>query len=88
MAAARAGLSFADIGAAIQARDAKVSAGQLRAGDREWLMEVSGELDTLASLGDTVVLMPPLGMTEHEVARLTEITRAAVDETTRTEAAR
>ncbi len=56
VAAARAGLSFTDIGAAIRARDAKVSAGQLRAGDREWLLEVSGELDTLTSLGDTVVL--------------------------------
>ena len=42
----------------------------------------------LRPLGDTVVLMPPLGMTEAEVARLTAITCAAVDETTRTEAAR
>ncbi|MEE4172910.1 MAG: efflux RND transporter permease subunit [Xanthomonadales bacterium] len=55
VAAARAGLSFADVGRAIESRDAKVSAGQLRAGDREWLLEVSGELDTLSALGNTVV---------------------------------
>lgn len=53
--AARAGLSATDIARAIEGRDAKVSAGQLRGGDREWLMEVSGELDSISSLGQTVL---------------------------------
>ncbi|MEM1411335.1 MAG: efflux RND transporter permease subunit [Pseudomonadota bacterium] len=56
VAAARAGLAFADVARAVRSRDAKVSAGQLRSGEREWLLEVSGELDTLNDLGDTVVL--------------------------------
>jgi len=53
--AARAGLSAGEIARAVAGRDAKVAAGQLRGGDREWLLEVSGELDTLASLGATVL---------------------------------
>jgi multidrug efflux pump subunit AcrB len=53
--AARAGLSVAAIANAIEQRDAKVSAGQLRGGNREWLLEVSGELDSVASLRATVL---------------------------------
>lgn len=56
VAAARAGLGFDEVARAIRSRDAKVSAGQLRSGEREWLLEVSGELDTLADLGATVVV--------------------------------
>ncbi|GAB4193139.1 MAG: efflux RND transporter permease subunit [Wenzhouxiangellaceae bacterium] len=55
VAAAQAGLSALDIASAIDRRDAKVAAGQLRSGEREWLLEVSGELDTLASLSATVL---------------------------------
>ncbi len=53
--AARAGLSAGDIASAIQRRDAKVAAGQLRGGEREWLMEVSGELETVNDLAATVI---------------------------------
>ncbi|NRB72690.1 MAG: efflux RND transporter permease subunit, partial [Xanthomonadales bacterium] len=53
--AANAGLAIGDIAHAIETRDAKVAAGQLRGGDREWLLEVSGELDSLNSLGATVL---------------------------------
>ena len=53
--AARAGLSAGDITRAVEGRDAKVSAGQLRGGEREWLLEVSGELDTVGSIGQTVL---------------------------------
>jgi multidrug efflux pump subunit AcrB len=53
--AARAGLSAQDIARVIEARDAKVSAGQLRGGSREWLLEVSGELDSVATLGETLL---------------------------------
>ncbi len=61
VAAARAGLSIDDVAAAVRARDAKVSAGQLRGGEREWLLEVSGELDTLDAVGATVILEQPDG---------------------------
>jgi multidrug efflux pump subunit AcrB len=53
--AARAGLAARDIARAIEQRDAKVSAGQLRGGSREWLLEVSGELDSVNSLGETLL---------------------------------
>lgn len=53
--AARAGLGVREVAAAIESRDAKVSAGQLRGGEREWLVEVSGELNTLEMLSDTVI---------------------------------
>ena len=53
--AARAGLSAGDITRAVEGRDTKVSAGQLRGGEREWLLEVSGELDTVGSIGQTVL---------------------------------
>ena len=53
--AARADLSVMDIADDIRGRDSKVAAGQLRGGQREWLLEVSGELDTVASLGQTVL---------------------------------
>jgi multidrug efflux pump subunit AcrB len=53
--AARAGLGARDIARAIEGRDAKVAAGQLRGGEREWLLEVSGELDTVGSIGQTVL---------------------------------
>jgi multidrug efflux pump subunit AcrB len=53
--AARAGLSATEIARAIESRDAKVAAGQIRGGSREWLLEVSGELDTVAGLGETVL---------------------------------
>ena len=59
--AGRAGLSAADIARAIENRDAKVAAGQLRGGQREWLLEVSGELDSLASLRRTVLRESPNG---------------------------
>lgn len=55
VAAARAGLGVTDVAAAIRARDAKVSAGQLTGGEREWLLEVSGEIDSVTMLGDTVL---------------------------------
>lgn len=69
VAAARAGLEIDAIANAIRQRDAKVSAGQLRGGDREWLIEVSGELETVAQLGATVVLEDPDG----RVLRLRDI---------------
>jgi multidrug efflux pump subunit AcrB len=53
--AAYAGLSVTDVARAIERRDAKVAAGQLRGGDREWLLEVSGELESLSALGQTLV---------------------------------
>ena len=53
--AARAGLSARGIAHAVENRDAKVAAGQLRGGEREWLLEVSGELDTVGSIGQTVL---------------------------------
>lgn len=53
--AARAGLGARDIAGAVEGRDAKVSAGQLRGGEREWLLEVSGELDTVSSIGQTIL---------------------------------
>ncbi len=53
--AARAGLSAAAIANAIERRDAKVSAGQLRGGEREWLLEVTGELSTINDLAATVL---------------------------------
>jgi multidrug efflux pump len=53
--AARAGLTAVEISSAIEGRDTKVSAGQLRGGSREWLLEVSGELDSISSLGATVL---------------------------------
>ncbi len=56
VAAARSGLGIDAVANAIRQRDAKVSAGQLRGGDREWLIEVSGELETVAQLGATVIL--------------------------------
>ena len=56
VAAARAGLSFRDVARAVRVRDAKVAAGQLRSGDREWLLEVSGELETTRNLGNTVLI--------------------------------
>ncbi len=55
VAAARAGLTVAELAATIRERDAKVSAGQLRGAGREWLMEVSGELDSITALGETVI---------------------------------
>lgn len=59
--AARAGLGAASIAKAIEGRDAKVAAGQLRGGSREWLLEVSGELDTVTSLGATILREGPNG---------------------------
>jgi len=53
--AASAGLGVAEIADAIRERDAKVSAGQLRGGHHEWLMEVSGELDSVNDLAATVI---------------------------------
>lgn len=53
--AASAGLGVTEIAQAIRQRDAKVSAGQLRGGNREWLMEVSGELDSINDLAGTVI---------------------------------
>lgn len=69
VAAARSGLSISEVAEAIRQRDAKVSAGQLRGGDREWLIEVSGELETIAGLGATVVQEEPDG----RVLRLRDI---------------
>lgn len=70
--AARAGLSAATIARAIERRDAKVSAGQLRGGEREWLLEVSGELDTVASLGETVLREGEAGraLRLHDIAEV------------------
>lgn len=70
-AAAQAGLQIDAVARAIRQRDAKVSAGQLRGGDREWLIEVSGELETLAELGATVLQDAPDG----RVLRLRDVAR-------------
>ncbi len=69
VAAARSGLGIDDVARAIRQRDAKVSAGQLSGGEREWLIEVSGELETIAQLGATVVREDPDG----RVLRLNDI---------------
>lgn len=53
--AASSGLGITEIARAVQQRDAKVAAGQLRGGEREWLMEVSGELGSVNDLGETVL---------------------------------
>lgn len=45
------GLSSVDISRAIAASDAKVSAGQLRTNRDNYLLEVAGEIDTLAQIG-------------------------------------
>lgn len=70
--AARAGLGVGEIAHAIEGRDAKVAAGQLRGGDREWLLEVSGELDTVTALGTTVLREGENGrvLRLHDVAQL------------------
>jgi len=82
VAAASAGLSIGDVAGAIRARDAKVSAGQLRGGEREWLLEVSGELETLDALGATVVREQPDGrvLRLRDVARIERGARSPPDE--------
>ena len=47
------GLTTADISRQIQASDAKISSGQLRGPHGDLILEVAGELDTLARIGRT-----------------------------------
>ncbi len=77
-AAARAGLSVADVAAAIRGRDAKVAAGSIRGEDRDWQVEISGELDTIAALESTVLRESPDGrvLRLHEIARVDRGPRA------------
>ncbi len=58
---ASARLNATDIARLIHSRDTKVAAGQLRGGDREWLVEVSGEVDSVNALGQTVLRENPDG---------------------------
>ena len=82
--AASAGLGVSEIATAIRQRDAKVSAGQLRGGDREWLMEVSGELDSINDLGATVIRRDDDGsvLRLHDVADVRRSLRQPVSELT------
>jgi multidrug efflux pump subunit AcrB len=69
--AARAKLDASEIARLISSRDTKVAAGQLRGGKREWLVEVSGEIDSVATLGQTILRDNPDG----SVLRLWDIAR-------------
>jgi len=49
------GLGVADVGAAIAARDARLSAGSLRGAERELTVELGGTLQGLEDVGQTVI---------------------------------
>ena len=52
------GLTAQDIASAIAASDAKVSAGQLRGENNDYLIEVSGKLDTLKQIAEIPLPLP------------------------------
>lgn len=83
-AAARAGLSIDAVAQAIRGRDAKVAAGRIQGDDRDWQIEVSGELDSIASLESTVLRESPDGrvLRLHDIARVTRGPRAPPSERT------
>ncbi|KAA9132728.1 efflux RND transporter permease subunit [Marinihelvus fidelis] len=84
-AAARAGLSVNQVAAAIRGRDAKVAAGQLRGDGRDWQVEVSGEMDSIAALEATVLREADDGrsLRLHDIARVERAPDTPADELAR-----
>ena len=76
-ALAALGLSPADLAAALQAADAKATAGRVRGGASDYVVEVAGEIESLDRVRET-----PVAASDGRVARLGDVAtvaRAAVD---------
>ncbi|MEM9148693.1 MAG: efflux RND transporter permease subunit [Pseudomonadota bacterium] len=75
------GLTPSAVSAAIAAADAKLSAGRIRGGGGDYLIEVAGELDSLARLREVVIATGPDGRVTRvgDIATLrrTEVTPPA-----------
>ncbi len=76
--AAALGLSPVEVAAAIQASDAKISAGQITGAGDDLTIEVSGEIETLVRLSD-VVLREGANGAVLRLADIATITRGSAD---------